>query len=35
MEVCVCVCTASYGVDEDQWQAIISMVTNTEIPYNV
>jgi hypothetical protein len=31
----VCVCPASYGLDEDQWQAVVNVVTNSECPYNV
>ena len=35
MEMCVCVCAALYGLDEDQWQAFVNKVTNIEVPYNV
>ena len=34
MCVCVSACTASYGLNEDQWQAVVNTVTNTEVPYN-
>jgi hypothetical protein len=33
--VCVCVCTASYGLNEDQWQAVVNIVTKIEVPYIV
>jgi hypothetical protein len=31
----VCLYTASYGLDEDKWQAVVNKVRNIEVPHNV